>query len=296
MNSFSISQLARFSGVKAHTIRIWEQRYYALKPSRTEGNTRHYDSDQLRRLLNIVSLSQLNYKVSELCALPDNKLFRLIEESYVEHQDKSYEYFVANLVAAGISYDEPGFEKVFSDCILQFGVKETYLKIIYPMLVRIGIMWSSDTIPAAHEHFITNLLRQKFLTAIDSLPLAKPGSDSWLLFLPENEFHEMGLLFGNYLLRQSGEKVIYLGCNLPVQSLKTAVKTLSPNNLFLFLVHHDLSDDIQEYLNNLSNQFKGKNIFVAADEKVTNGLNKGNNVFFLNSVEDLEQKLSFLNV
>jgi hypothetical protein len=163
------------------------------------------------------------------------------------------------------------------------------------MLVRIGIMWSSDTIPPAHEHFISNLLRQKFLTAINSLPLAKAESDSWLLFLPEDEFHEMGLLFANYLLRQSGKKVIYLGSNLPLQSLKTVVKTVSPKNLLLFIVHQNLPDDIQEYFNKLSNEFKGKKIFVAADEKVTNGLKKRNNIFFLNSVENLEEQLSFSN-
>ena len=293
MNSFSISQLSQFSGVKAHTIRIWEQRYNALKPNRTEGNTRYYDNDQLRRLLNIVALADLSYKVSELCKMPDKQLFKLREEFNRGNVHKSYDYFISNLISAGICYDEPAFEKTFSHCILQYGVKETYLKIIYPMLVRIGIMWSSDTIPPAHEHFISNLLRQKFLTAIDSLPLAKAGSDSWLLFLPEDEFHEMGLLFANYLLRQSGKKVIYLGSNLPLQSLKTVVRAVAPKNLLLFVVHQNLPDDIQEYLYKLSNEFKGKNIFVAAGEKVATGVKKRNNIFFLNSVEDFEKQLSF---
>ena len=292
MNSFSISQLAQFSGVKAHTIRIWEQRYNALKPNRTEGNTRYYDNEQLRRLLNIVSLADLDYKVSELCTMPDKKLFKLIEKLNAANVYKSYEYFISNLISAGINYDEPGFEKIFSHCILRYGMKEAYLKIIYPMLVRMGLMWSADTIPPAHEHFISNLLRQKFLTAIDSLPLAKPQSDSWLLFLPENEFHEMGLLFASYLLRVSGKKVIYLGCNLPFQSLKMVLKNTSPNNLLLFFVHHNLPDDTQEYLNNLSSQFKGKNIFVASDQKLTSQLKKRNNIRFLHSVEDLERKLS----
>ena len=292
MNSFSISQLAQFSGVKAHTIRIWEQRYNALKPNRTEGNTRYYDNEQLRRLLNIVSLADLDYKVSELCTMPDKKLFKLIEKLNAANVDKSYEYFISNLISAGINYDEPGFEKIFSHCILRYGMKEAYLKIIYPMLVRMGLMWSADTIPPAHEHFISNLLRQKFLTAIDSLPLAKPQSDSWLLFLPENEFHEMGLLFASYLLRVSGKKVIYLGCNLPFQSLEMILKNASPNNLLLFFVHHNLPDDTQEYLNNLSSQFKGKNIFVASDQKLTSQLKKRNNIRFLHSVEDLERKLS----
>jgi MerR family transcriptional regulator, light-induced transcriptional regulator len=158
------------------------------------------------------------------------------------------------------------------------------------------MMWSTDTIPPAHEHFISNLLRQKFLTAVDSLPLAEPGSDSWLLFLPEDEFHEMGLLFANYLLRLSGKKVIYLGVNVPPDSLKTAVNDASVNNLFLFFVHQQLPDEMQEYINNLSEQFKSKNIFVACDEQFTNQLKKRNNIRFLHSVEDFEKQLSLTKV
>jgi hypothetical protein len=291
MNSFSISQLAQFSGVKAHTIRMWEQRYNALKPNRTEGNTRYYDNEQLRRLLNIVSLAHLDYKVSELCMMPDKKLFKLIEKLNADDFKNRYGYFIGNLISAGINYDEAGFEKIFSHCILRFGMKETYLEIIYPLVVRMGLMWSADAIPPAYEHFISNLLRQKLLTAIDSLPAAKLGSDSWLLFLPENEFHEIGLLFASYLLRLSGKKVIYLGCNLPFQSLKMVFKSTSPNNLLLFFVHHNLPDDTQEYLNNLSSQFRGKNIFVASNQKLTDQLKNKNNIRFLHSVEDLEQQL-----
>lgn len=294
MNSFSISQLAHFSGIKAHTIRIWEQRYHALNPGRTEGNTRYYDNQQLRRLLNIVSLANLDYKVSELCAMPDKKLFVLVEELKTRDKlSKDHERFIVQLISAGMSYDEPAFEKILSHCILHYGMKETYLEIIYPMLVRIGYMWSADTIPPAHEHFISNLLRQKLLTAIDSLPLAGDTADSWLLFLPENEFHEIGLLFAGYLLRVSGRKVIYLGCNLPIDSLTAALKSTSANNLLLFFVHRNSPGELQAYINSLSNRVKRKNIFIASDEKITNQLNKRSNIHFLNSVEDLEKNLTY---
>jgi DNA-binding transcriptional MerR regulator/methanogenic corrinoid protein MtbC1 len=292
MNNFSISELAQFSGVKAHTIRMWEQRYDALKPKRTEGNTRYYDNNQLRRLLNIVSLAELDYKISDLCMLPDKKLFKLVQESNTGSGDKSYEYFIAHLISAGISYDEPGFEKIFSHCITRYGMKEAYLNIIYPLLVRVGFMWSADTIPPAHEHFISNLLRQKLFTAIDSLPLPKAGDDDWLLFLPENEFHELGLLFASYLLRLAGKKVIYLGSNVPFESLKEVVKEVDPKNLLLFLVHENLPEVIQQYLDILSKQFKGKNIFVAGHQKLTGQLKKGSNIHFLHSVADLEQQAS----
>lgn len=291
MNSFSISQLAQFSGVKAHTIRMWEQRYNALHPKRSEGNTRYYDNEQLRRLLNIVSLAELDFKVSELCMMPDKRLFKLVLDMEAQKLNKIDEHFISQLIMAGMSYDEATFDKTFSHCLLHFGMKDTYLKIIYPMLVRIGFMWSGDTIPPAQEHFISNLIKQKFLTAIDSLPLSKTKSDSWLLFLPENEFHEIGLLFANYLIRLAGKKVIYLGCSLPIQSLKEVLKSTPSNNLLFFLVHRNLPDYIQEYLNKLSNQFKGKNIFVATHKNFANQLNVKNNLRFLHSVEDLVQQL-----
>jgi DNA-binding transcriptional MerR regulator len=297
MNSFSISQLAQFSGIKAHTIRVWEQRYNALSPKRTGGNTRYYDNRQLRRLLNIVTLADLDYKVSELCTMPDKKLSGLVEELKARgNVINGHQRFIVQLISAGMSYDEPAFEKILSHCILHYGMKETYVEIIYPMLMRIGFMWSADTIPPAHEHFISNLLRQKLFTAIDSLPLAGDNAESWLLFLPENEFHEIGLLFAGYLLRLSRRKVIYLGCNLPIDSLTAVLKSTSANNLLLFFVHQNLPGELQAYLNALSDRCKGKNIFIASAEKITNQLKKRNNIHFLNSVEDLEKTYSSNNV
>ncbi len=291
MNQFSISQLAQFSGIKPHTIRMWEQRYNALTPNRTEGNTRYYDNSQLRRLLNLVSLSNADYKISEISVMTDKKLFKLVEE----FQDKTdikpaNEYFISQLIASGMSYDEQRFDKIFSHCLLRYGMKDIYLSVIYPVLVRMGIMWAGDTLPPAHEHFISNLFRQKLFTAIDSLPPPKTGLDSWLLFLPEDEFHEMGLLFAHYLIRLSGKKVIYLGSNIPEQSLTDAVKGTAARNLLLFLVHNDSSAVVQEYLNGLSSRFTGKNIFVAANHFKDHPKTK-KGIHWLRSVEDLEQKL-----
>ncbi|MGZ8517860.1 MAG: MerR family transcriptional regulator [Chitinophagaceae bacterium] len=256
---FSISQLARFSGVKPHTIRIWEQRYNALKPNRSEGNTRSYDNSQLRRLLNIVSLMESDHKVSELCSMTDKKLFQLVNASLQEHKgDETTEFFISQLVAAGMSYEEVYFEKLFSHCLLRYGMKDAYLKVIYPMLVRLGIMWAGDTILPAQEHFISNIVRQKLYTVVDSLPPFQSGSDTWLLFLPENEFHDIGLLFAHYLIRLSGKKVIYLGGHVPLKSLIGAVNDTAPQNLLFFLVHNDSPDETGRYLDKLSDAFKGK--------------------------------------
>ncbi|MHA4806775.1 MerR family transcriptional regulator [Flavitalea flava] len=291
MDLFSISQLAQYSGVKPHTIRIWEKRYNALKPNRSEGNTRYYDNSQLRRLLNIVGLMDTEYKVSELCAMPDEKIFRLLEEWKVVTHSETAGLFVSQLIAAGMEYDEPRFSALFAQCQHRYGMLDTYLKVVYPMLVRIGLMWSCDTLPAAHEHFISNLLRQKLFSAIDTLPPAVSSPETWLLFLPENEFHEIGLLFAQYLIRLSGKKAIYLGANVPLISLNAALKDLSPDNLLLFLVHHDLPEDAQQYLDGIRTRFAGKKMFVAGSHALIGHLRTGKKIHWLQSVEDLESQL-----
>jgi DNA-binding transcriptional MerR regulator len=293
LNFFSISQLQQFSGIKAHTIRIWEQRYKALKPNRSDGNTRYYDNSQLKRLLNIVSLLESDYKVSELCSMSDEKLFNLLGEQLKNSSisNEADQYFVSQLIAAGIGYDEPHFEKIFSTCLLRFGIKDTYIKVIYPMLARIGLMWSNDTIPPAQEHFISNILRQKLFSAIDSLPPAKSGQEPWLLFLPENEFHEIGLLFAHYLIRLSGRKVIYLGTNVPLDSLKTAVKDISPVHLLFFLVHHDMPTDSQKYLNTLNKSFGKTKIHLSGNPKLISQLKTVKEIDWIQSVKDLEKRL-----
>lgn len=295
MDIFSIAQLSQFSGIKAHTIRIWEKRYNALSPNRSAGNTRYYNNDQLRRLLNIVSLSESGYKVSELCVMPDKKLFAAIKDIHENNSSTHQtEYFISQLLFAGINYDEIHFEKLLSDSFITYGIKDAYLKVVCPMLHRIGIMWSKDDLPVVSEHFISNLIRQKFFSAINSLPPANNVSDTWLLFLPENEFHEIGLLFSYFLIRQSGRKVIYLGANVPVQSIATAVKEVNIKNLLFFIVHKDLPENIDVFCNQLSKFSKGRSIYMAANQQVINQL-KGaekKRIKFLPSIETLENELS----
>jgi hypothetical protein len=140
------------------------------------------------------------------------------------------------------------------------------------------------------------LLEQKFFTAIDSLPPAPAASDSWLLFLPENEFHEIGLLFANYLIRSYGKKVFYLGSNVPFQSLKAAVHSTGSKNLLMFFVHSDLPEDARQYLLKMANQFKGRNIFVATDRQFSEKVGKLKKIHFLNSAENLIAQLSSSNI
>lgn len=287
MNYFSIAQLAQFSGIKAHTIRIWEQRYHALKPARSEGNTRFYSDLDLKRLLNIVSLTD-QYRVSELCSMSDKALNNQVGKLYLEKSEKNSNPFVSQLIAAGMEFNESSFQKVFSHCLLRFGVSDTYKDIIYPLLNRLGLMWASDHLPAAHEHFISNMIRQKLLTAIDSLPLSEDHGKKWVLFLPEDEYHEMGLLFAQYVLGLQRQKVFYLGASVPLSTLSLACKNIKPDSLLLFFVHNDLPENINLYLSALTKNFKQSKIYISGHEKLMERVDVGKKITWLRRVEDLE--------
>ena len=289
---FSISQLSQFSGVKSHTIRIWEQRYNAFSPNRSDGNTRYYDDSQLRRLLNIVSLMDNGYKVSALCTMTDEDLFILVSKSNTLQISESTEYYVSQLISAGIGYDVRYFETIFSDCLINLGMKDAYVKVIYPMMERIGLMWATDSLPTAHEHFISNLVRQKLLAILDSTIAPYPEAESWLLFLPQNEFHEIGLVYAHLLIRLSGKKVFYLGSNLPVESVISAIQTIKPRNILMFLVHYDLPEQIQKDLDSLIAEFSGNKIYLAGNYKLISQINLNLKSEFLQSIESLEEILN----
>lgn len=296
MNQFSISQLSQFSGIKPHTIRIWEQRYNALNPHRSEGNTRYYDGSQLRRLLNIVSLSGTGNKISRLCTLSDEELYKLRKE-YEGSAALSHDfgYFINQLIAGGMSYDEANFEKAFSHCLLRFGLQKTYVEIVYPLLDRIGLMWSTNSIPPSQEHYISNLLRQKMFTAIDSMPPVVEGEEKWLLFLPEDEFHELGLLFANYFLRSRGKNVIYLGANVPISSVHHTLEDIEIDNLLLFMVHRNEPESIEDYLKELRTIAGEKRIFVAGSGLTIEEFPNDKAIVKLSSVPDLEREVTPIN-
>lgn len=292
MDQFSISQLSQFSGIKPHTIRIWEKRYNALNPHRSQGNTRYYDGAQLRRLLNIVGLMATGNKISKLCTLSDEELYRMrLEYEKEAGVESDYQYFINQLISAGMSYDEANFEKVFSHCLLKLGLEKMYIEIILPLLDRIGLLWSVDNIPPSQEHFISNLLRQKIFTAIDSMPPTSETGETWLLFLPEDEYHELGLLFSNYLLRSSGRNVIYLGANVPLASVDNCINELHIENLLLFMVHCDLPANIDSYLKDLRQIVGNRRVFVAGRGTDLKKIKPSDSQVQISQVEDLQREL-----
>lgn len=287
MNRLSIAQLAQFSGIKPHTIRIWEQRYNALSPERTEGNTRMYSGNDLRRLLNIVGLLDHKYKVSDLCMMTDENLQNLIQLHYSDNLDAESQKYVLQLIAAGIEFNQVEFEIILNLCIEKIGVAETFKQVIYPLLQRLGMMWAADLMPPAQEHFMSNIIRQKLLVAIDQLPQPKENAKRWLLFLAEDEFHEIAILFAQYILRLRKDNVIYLGTNVPLYTLQQATDTIMPDALLTFFVKSNFTEDQQHYLHSLRNCFPKGNIYISGNERLITTLELDSNTIWLQNIDEL---------
>lgn len=293
MNQYSIGDLEQLSGIKAHTIRIWEKRYNALTPKRSLGNTRFYDDSDLRKLLNVVSLFESGRKISELFSMSEAQLNELLQEKIESSKSANmqFEYFISQMIIAGLNYNEVGFEKLFSACLLRSGMKSTYVNVIYPMLFRVGLIWGKDELGPAQEHFLSNLIKQKIHASIDGLSFVENEKKSWLLFLPSYESHEIGLLFSNYLIRSVGIKTVYLGSNVPFNSLKESINAIQPSNLLLFFIRNFPVEEAQDYLKELHKISYNTEIHIAGNKKLIEQLTLEKNMYWIKSVEDLEKRL-----
>ena len=290
--TYSISDLEQLSGVQSHTIRIWEQRYHALSPVRSAGNTRRYDDAQLKRLLNIVSLNKSGHKISKICALSDVEIDALLK-SELESMPVSPEYhlFVDQLLKYGLAYDESSFASLLGNCIDKLGMVDVYKHIMYPVLVRLGLMWRKDDICPAQEHFLSNLIRQKIYAAIDRIEVNNGAAQTWLLFLPEDEIHDIGLLFANYLLKSKGMNVIFLGTKVPFDSLSIVLKQNKIDHLLFFLTRSRRKNEMQVYCDALTKITPGASIFLAGNSQVIEQVKLNTNMHWFKTLEEFEDAI-----
>ncbi|QRR00965.1 MerR family transcriptional regulator [Dyadobacter sandarakinus] len=264
MSSYSIRDLERISNQKAHTIRIWEQRYGLLEPDRTDTNIRNYNDDQLKKLLNVCSLLKRGMKISHISKLSKEEMACEIEKMIHEEAPAAEQFrlLTDEALIAVSTYDTAKFEDVFSDAAERFGIRATYEGLLYPLLVRAGLMWVKDDILPAQEHFLSNLIRQKLFSAIDQLPAAQ-GTQTWVLFLHEEEDHEIGLLFACYLIRERGHKAVYLGARVPFENLAHVVSQVKPTHLYSFIVRNHQMGTIPSWLDKLSTDFPGVEVCIS---------------------------------
>jgi DNA-binding transcriptional MerR regulator len=252
--NYSIRELEQLSGIKAHTIRIWEQRYGILKPQRTETNIRFYDDADLKTLLNVSLLNDKGYKISKIARMSQAELSDEVIAVTTRSDDKQVQ--INALVIAMLEMCEEKFERLLTTTILQLGFENAMRQVVYPFLNKIGILWQTNNICPAHEHFVCNLIRQKLIVAIDGQVLPnQEKSLRFILFLPEGELHELGLLFMHYLLRVRNHHVMYLGQNLPLKDLEAANHYYKADFLVTVLTSFPERDQVQNYLNTLADTF-----------------------------------------
>ncbi len=248
MNVFSIKDLENISGIKAHTLRIWEQRYGILKPERTDTNIRHYGDEELKLVLNIALLQEKGgFKISEIAKMSDAEMVSHIlhlSETSFNHVDH-----MQALTLAMMDLDEARFQLLTQNIVNAHGFEYYMLEVIYPFMRRLGTLWLSGSVGPAQEHFISHLIRQKLIAAIDQQDLSlKPNAKRVLLYLPEGELHETGLLFANYLFRARKHSVVYLGQSLPYDELLLAYSIHKPEYIFSVFTTEPSADQIDAYM------------------------------------------------
>lgn len=287
MKTYSIKDLEKLSGVKAHTIRIWEQRYNLLEPIRSETNIRAYDDTQLKKLLRLNILYQNGLKISKIADLNEKQITQQIE-TLLEKEDPESS-IIESLTISMIDMDEDRFEKTLGDYIADFGFDRFMLKIGYPFLERIGVLWVTNVIDPAQEHFISNLMRQKIIAAIDEIgPCQNPKAKVCLSFLNAHEMHELGLLYYSYQLKKAGWKVIYLGQMVPHSDVLKAVDIHNPEYLLTSFVNQTEEGWIDEYILNILTYNKDIEILSSGIQSAAIQL-KNPRLHLLSHVNDLIQ-------
>ncbi len=290
-SQYSIKDLERITGIKAHTIRIWEKRYNILNPKRTNTNIRYYCNDDLKHILNISVLVKNGHKISRIARLNEHELSqKILELNNIRAPERSGQ--TETLIVAMIDMDEVKFEKVLNNSIQKIGFEDTLFTVIYPLLNKIGILWQIDSITPIHEHFISNLIRQKLYTAIDGLPAERgPGNKTFLLVLPQWELHDMGLLVYNYLVRKKGHKTIFLGQGVPLRDLAAINEKIDLDVLVTSFSTAVDVEEMTEYLHKLSGFFPGRPVYAGGiqSEHLNSGL--PSNIYKVPTALDFRDKI-----
>jgi DNA-binding transcriptional MerR regulator len=285
MNSFTIKDIENLSGVKAHTIRIWEQRYHFLKPQRTGTNIRYYNNDELKTILNISLLNKYGFKISHIDKMSAEEIKAKLV-SLTQH-DAQQEVIINQLVSHMVDFDIDSFEELLADQIGQKGIDNVVNSIIFPFLEKIGILWITNNINPAQEHLVTNIIRQKLLVAIEKAVPQVHSNKIALLFLPEGEYHELGLLYVYYLLRKHGVKVLYLGADVPIADLVFIVNAKKPDYAYTHLTSLANSLNVERFLNAVHAKISNTPILVSGPIAATYKKSVPSNIHFKKSLQEV---------
>ena len=255
MKRFSISDIEGLIGIKAHTLRAWESRFNLVPPKRTATNIRYYDEQDLKMLLNIVTLNENGYKISKIASMNPQQINTLVTQLKTNWNNDAVQ--VLNLSEATLKYDEEAFTKILGSCIKEMGLVKAMDTVLFPFMKRVGMLWQTSTLDPSHEIFAANLIRDQLIIAIDKVKKpTKPDPKRFLLFLPEAETHETGLLFARYLLKRCGHQVLYLGQDIPYGDINKVIKAYEPDYAFIVLTSLNLGKDVNKIINKVMENLK----------------------------------------
>jgi len=295
MAIYSIRDLEKLTNVKAHTIRIWEQRYHLIQPARTDTNIRYYTDENLRELFNIALLNRHGHKISHLAKMKPEEITALV--SNLTETNGSHNTQIDALTLAMIDLDESAFDRIFSAYNWEYGFERTMLGLIYPFLDKLSVLWLTNSISPAHEKFITNLIRRKLMCAIDQEPIdPHRETETFLLYSPEGESQELTLLFMQYLLRNRQQKVVYLGTSVSLKDLRDACQPLKPSYVFTILQEPLARQPIQTYIDNVAQSVSGSQLLLTGTQLFINPVKVPPNTQILNGLPETLQFLDKIHI
>lgn len=295
MAVYSINDVEKLCGIKAHTIRIWEKRYAIIQPRRTETNIRYYLDEDLQKILNISLLNRNGYKISKIAKMSDGEMKRIVSELSevtLESEDN-----LDALMHAMLEMDEFKFNKILDHNIDSKGFETTMDEIVYPMMEKLSMMWIAGSIKGVHENFVANVIRRKTIVAIDQISNEyNPDASRFLIYLPKNETHELSLLFLHFLLKNAGFNVINLGTGVPLIDVLEGQKICKAN--YIFTIFNDSFSDspLQPYLNELSKHLEDCTILISGYQTVIQNINELYNVKILKNLIDVKSFVKETNL
>lgn len=292
MAVYSIRDLEKLSGIKAHTIRIWEQRYGVIAPKRTKTNIRYYQDDDLKFLLNVSLLNKNGIKISKIAKMSRQTVAEKVASIAEINFENSTQ--LDALTISMIEMDEQKFDRIVSMNIQQMGFERTMLEVIYPFLDKLGVLWLTGSINPVQENFISYLIRQKIIVAIDQEPVPQGKQvKKFIIYLPEGEKQELTLLFMHYILKSRRNHVLYLGQDISIADLRDACKVHKPDFIFTMISETFAKEPVQKYVDKLSETFPDCQVLLSGYQVVAQKVTAPQNVRVLRS---LDHTLEFLEV
>jgi methanogenic corrinoid protein MtbC1 len=253
-NKFSIKDLENLTGIKAHTIRIWEKRYNLLTPQRTDTNIRYYDLANFQKLLNVSYLNSNGYKISKIATLDEHRIPILVRE--IASQNNIESHALNSFKLSMLNFDQVLFYNTYEALLKERSFAAIFTDVFIPLLTEIGLLWQTNTITPAHEHFITTFIRQKILINTEKIQSKATYNNkrTYILYLPDNEIHELGLLFINYMVVKEGNHSIFLGQSVPIDSLKDLLNYYDDLVFISYFTIQPDKESINAYLKEFSKE------------------------------------------